>query len=653
MKKILLNTLIATALFGQAGAQNIFSYGNNNVSVSEFLRVYEKNNAAQKVDYSEKALREYVELYSLFKMKVAEANKLHLDTSSSVASEIDNYRRQLSRGFLTDEEMVNKLVAEAYERSKFDLRVAHIILQSKPGKDSSAQRKTMDSLYQQISKGKLDFATAAKNFSDDLASKNQGGDIGYITGLQTVYAFENVAYNTAVGKVSSPFSTSYGYHILKVLEKRPARGQVKVAHILLSSPKSAGDSGLNAAKARAELVLKELKSGASFESLVTKYSDDKFSKDKNGELDAFGVGRMVPTFEEAAFGLKKPGDISKPVHTEYGYHIIKLLESYPLKPFEEVKKEFKSKVDNDARAQQARDLYFQKVKSSNGYKETPNAIEQVIAQIGKIADTGKDAGAFNTTTFSDGGNKTMFSLAGKNYTQNDFIGFAVASTRGKISGGSKEAIFRELYTLYQSKVVNDFQEHKLVEENPDFKSLMQEYKDGIMLFELMDRNVWGKASKDTLGLKAFFETQKDKYMWEPGFEGAVYTFKEQSTHKELQKLLAKKDVTNETLIKTMNSSQKPDALNILVGRTEFQKFTDIPKEKIVEGKLTDAYKKGDGWIAVKADKIYKDKQPKSFVDARGYIISSYQDKLEKDWNASLRSQYPVQINEAELKKLVK
>lgn len=655
MKKFLLTGIIAGSLFGSSYAQIVFTYGSNPVTESEFMKVYKKNNAAQKIDFSEKALREYVDLYSLFRMKVKEANDIHIDTSASVAGEIDNYRRQLAKSFLTDDELAGRLVKEAYDRSKQEIHVAHILLLTSPSSDTIALSKRMDSLYQVALKGKVDFATLAKEFSEDKGSKGNGGDIGYITSLQTVYEFENAAFNTPAGKISAPFHTAFGYHIIKVLDKRPSRGQLKVAQILINTPKSAGEAGIAAAKLRLDSAQNDLKKGVSFDKIVDKYSDDKFSKEQHGELPVFGVGRMTPIFEDAAFGLKNVGDISKPVQTEYGFHLIKLLEKYPVQPFDSVRKELKMKVDNDSRAQKARDLYFEKVKQSNGFKEDGKAWTTFISQIKNIADTGKQAGIFTEKTFDQGGNNTLFSLAGKNYTQNDFVSYALSTTRGQIMNhASKEGIFKELYTMYQSKVVNDFQEHKLVDENAEFKSLLQEYKDGIMLFELMDRNVWGKASKDTVGLKAFYETKKDNYKWEPGFKGSVYTFTDEANMKEGLKLLAKKDITNEDIIKTLNADPKHYKVSVQSGRYEFSKFTEVPQNKIVAGKLSDAVKKGDrAYVVVKADEVFTQPVTKSFTEARGYIISAYQDKLEKDWNSELRAKYPVKTDEEVFKKMVK
>lgn len=651
MRTLLLSAILSAAALTQSKAQTIFTYGGTPVSESEFLKVYKKNNTTQSVDYSDKALRDYIDLYSLFRMKVQEANKMQLDTTGSVALELDNYRKQLARTYLTDDQVTAKLVEEAYNRSKEEIHVAHIVLMAPPQGDTVAVYRKIDSIYNVIVNNKGDFAALAREYSEDKGSKKNGGDVNFITALQTVYPFENVVYATPVGKVSKPFRTQFGYHIVKVIEKRPARGEIKVAQILLFTPKSAGEAGVAAARLKMDSVVAQLKKGASFESLVKKYSEDKYTVDKNGELPPFATGKMVPAFDQAAFALKNPGDISKPIETDYGIHLIKLLEKYPPLPFDSVKKELKARVDKDSRAQTARDHYFEKVKQSNGFKENPQAFESLVLQLKNIPDTGKKAGMFTPEMFKNN-TATLFTLGGKNYVQSDFVSFAQASTRGKLSG-SKEGIFRELYNMYQGKVVNDFQEHKLVDENPEFKSLMQEYRDGIMLFELMDRNVWGKASKDSAGLQAFYESQKNKYMWEPGFKGSIYTFSDEAAMKEGVKLLAKKDMTNEEIVKTLNNEKHANTISIQTGHYEFNKFTDIPQSKIVAGKATEAVKKEDKYVVIKADEVFTAPVAKTFMEARGYIISGYQDSLEKNWNAALRAKYPVKINEEVLQKIVK
>lgn len=652
MKKLLLSALLAQVIAAGTNAQTVFTYGGTPVSQAEFLKGYQKNTATQKVDYSEKALKEYVDLYALFKMKVKEAYDQKIDTSASVAAEIDNYRRQLAKNFLTDDEVVSRLVKEAYERSKEEVRISHILLIIRPGVDTIAARKTIDSLYSLAAQNKANFAELAKAFSEDKGSAQAGGDMGYITALQTVYSFENQAYNTPVGKVSEPFRSPFGYHILKVTDKRPARGEVKVAQILVKSPKSAGEAGLANARLKIDTIQKELKKGVPFEELVARYSEDKFSKDQKGILPVFGVGRMVPAIDEAAFSLKKPGDISKPVETDYGIHIFKLLEKYPLKPFDSVSKELKSKIANDSRAQQARDMFFEKVKISNGFKEYPKSFDNILAQSANIKDTGDDAATITTKAFANGMKNKLFSLAGTDYTQEDFINFCIATTRGRVMG-DKQNVMRDLYKMYQNKVVNDFQEHKLVDENPEYRSLLQEYKDGIMLFELMDRNVWSKASKDSVGLKAFYETKKSDYLWSPGFVGAVFSFRDENSMKAGMKILSRKGITSAEAIKIMNEEKLGESASVQTGHFEFDKFKDVPAGKISQGKPSEAIQKGNLYIVVFADQVLNQPSSKTFEEARGYAISAYQDKLEKDWNSTLKAKYPVQVNNDILKKMVK
>jgi peptidyl-prolyl cis-trans isomerase SurA len=232
--------------------------------------------------------------------------------------------------------------------------------------------------------------------------------------------------------------------------------------------------------------------------------------------------------------------------------------------------------------------------------------------------------------------------------------YAEMLTRGRING-NKEASAKDIYTMYVEKVVNDYEEHKLADTNPEFRNLMTEYRDGIMLFELMDRNVWTRAAKDSSGLEKFYEANKTKYQWEPGFSGVVYRFKDETAMKEGVKLLeAKKKLSNEELIKAMNTDSNPDAVTMQTGRYEFSKFSDAPREQLVAGKLTKAVKNSDGtYTVVRTDDVFSASSQKSLDDARGYVVAEYQDYLEKQWNANLRNKYEVKVDEKTFKSMVK
>lgn len=642
MRKLVITCLISGISAISVNAQTLFTYGNRSVTKDEFLRVYKKN-SGKKADMTDAALRSYLELYSLFRMKVSEAEKQKLDTAEKIQKDLDSYRKQLAKNYLTDDEITNKLVKEAYDRMKTDLKVSHLLISCPPGADTTFVYRKIDSIYNLINTGKATFDEMAKQFSDDKGSKDNGGDVGYFTALQTVYQFENAAYNTPMGKVSRPFKTQFGYHILKVTDKRANNGQVKVAHILFLTPKSKGEEGEVESRKRADSVMAMLRTGQPFHELVKKYSEDKFSVNDSGMLKPFGVGKMSPMFEKAAFALKTPGEYSAPVKTEYGYHIIKLVSKIPLAPYDSVFAQIKKKVENDARSATAKEYYFNKVKSKNGFKEyADNATEITNKIVNGITDTGKMRNTFKATDYGNM-NKPVFTMAGKNYTQSDFAKFLETLTRGKISG-PKNAVVKDAYSLYLNNVVTDFQEHKLEQENTEFGNLMREYRDGILLFELMDKNVWSKATKDSAGLKAYFETKKSKYTWEPGFEGSIFTFKNKATMDTAMVLINQK-WTDELIVRELNTNTNPDRVAIQRGHYEFSKYRDASQAELLANKQKVMLQPNGTYKVIVAKEVYTTQTNKTLDEARGYVVAEYQDYLEKQWNDRMKKDYPLKVND--------
>ena len=584
MRKLVLTCSLVAITVTTAWTQTLFTYGNNSVDKKDFVRIYEKNSINKAPDYSEKALNEYLDLYSLFRMKVKEAEIQQVDTIPSIQNELDNFRKQLAKNYFTDDKVNEELVKEAYQRMQKDVRVAHILIMSSPmamSKDTVAPYQKIDSIYNAIQKG-ADFATLAKQYSEDQGSKDAGGDLGYITALQTVYDFENAAYNTPVGKVSKPFRTRFGYHIVKVLDKRDAIGTIEVQQILLNTGATAGPDADAKAKKDVDAIFAALKKGTSFEELVKKYSDDKFSNTNNGIIDPFTVGQMVPDFEAAAISLKKPGDVyPKAIKTDYGYHIIKLIKKDPVPAFDSVKESLKKRVAKDARADIAREVFFENVKRKNSYKEYPANVQEVTDVLLKLLDTGKSAGMFTADLFSKM-NKPVFEIKGQQYLQSDMMAFAMSITRGRIVG-SKERFMKDLFKHYANTVVQDVEEHNLVQDNPEFRAQMEEYRDGIMLFELMNRNVWGKASKDTAGLNSFYGAHKQDYVWKAGYRGAIYKFKNEAAMKAGMKVLNRKSFTDEDIMKAVNNDTMPDGVVINRGYFEFANSKDFTPAEIVKG----------------------------------------------------------------------
>lgn len=656
MRKLVLSCSLVAISVTSAWAQTLFTYGSNEVDKKDFVRIYEKNSINKSPDYSEKALQEYLDLYSLFRMKVKEAELQKVDTMMSIQSELDNFRKQLAKNYFTDEKVNEQLVKEAYDRMQQDVRVAHILLMSSPmamSKDTVAPYQKIDSIYNAVTKGGADFSAMAKKYSQDQGSAAAGGDMGYITALQTVYEFENAAYNTPVGKVSKPFRTRFGYHIVKVLDKRDAIGKVQVQQILLNTTASAGADAESKAKAEVKTIFAALKKGTSFEDLVDKYSDDKFSKSNNGILDPFGVGQMVPEFEKAAISLKKPGDVyPEAIKTDYGYHIIKLVKRETIKPYDSLKENIEKRVARDSRADIAREVFFEGVKKKNNYKEYPANVDEVTQKLLQLPDTSADGGNFTLDALGTL-NKPVFEINGQKYLQSDMMGYAVSITRGKIVG-SKERFMNDLFKHYSRTVVQDVEEHNLVQDNPEFRAQMQEYRDGIMLFELMNNNVWGKASKDTTGLETFYKNNKQNYKWGAGYRGVVYKFKNEAAMKAGLKAMKKNSFTDEDVMKAVNNDKMPDGVTIERGYFEFAKDKKFSQSEIVKGKPSTAKKNDDGsYLVAFAEDVFANGTTKTLDEARGYVVADYQDFLEKKWNKELRAKYPVKVNDKVFKGLIK
>ena len=651
MLKPFLALLLLTGGGLSVSAQTLFTYGGKPVEKAQFLRVYQKNALNKKPDYSAKALREYVDLYSLFRAKVAEAQSQKLDTGLNIRREVDNYRKQLAKNYISDQETEDRLVREAYNRMKEEVHVAHILVQGPKRGDSTGAAALADSLYNALQKG-ASFDKLAHEYTKDEASKETNGDIGFITGLQTVYPFENAAYSTPVGKISKPFATQFGMHIIKVIDRRPTRGRVQVAQIMAVSPKSRGESGIAAARLTIDSAMGELLAGKPWSQVVKKYSQDKFSVEEEGVLKPFGVGETTPPFETAAFSLRKPGDLSQPVVTDYGVHLLKLVKTIPLTPFDSMKADIKTRVDNDARAQIAKDQYLNGIKSRYGWKENRPAYETLKSRFFEgVADTGKDAKSFRAEDYSS--NQTLITLGGQNYTATDFMNYFQAATNGRVNG-PKDLVLGHYYEVYANNVLQDFQLNALEKESPDYRNLLTEYRDGIMLFDLMDRNVWSKASKDTLGLQAFYDGHKDKYKWDAGFAGGVYRFNSKELADKGAALLNKQGVMSEQRLQTeLQLDPKSGFLSAQEGRYEWDRFTEVPRAQLVNGKASVPQKNEDGsYTVVYIKSELPAGQEKTLDEARGYAVADYQDSLEKAWNEMLRKKYPVVVNDKVLESMV-
>ncbi len=620
----------------------LMTIGSTKVTVAEFENVFHKNNTKEG-STDAKSLNDYVDLFVNFKLKVKEAEELGLDTAKSFKEELGGYRKQLAQPYLTDKDVNEKLLRETYDRMQEDVHASHILVKvtenALPKDTIDAYNKIMK-IRARILKGE-DFNKVAseKGISDDPSSKDNGGDLGFFTSLQMVYPFESAAYKTKVGEISMPVRTRYGYHIIKVTERRKAQGEVLASHIMVkTTPNMSKEDSLNAFTKITEIYNK-LKAGTKFEDLAAEFSDDKSTAKKGGELPWFGTGKMPIEFEKTAFGLTTKGDFGKPMRTKYGWHIVKLNDKRGMASFEDLKNELKAKVTKDSRSQAGRASLIAKVKAEYKFKENPKLADEFV----KVMDTLFFDGRWDVSKAA-GLKKPMFNFNEKMYTQADFASY-IASHQSKRPKTDYSIVLNQLYKQYVEESAVAYEEERLDKKYPEFKALMQEYRDGILLFELTDQKVWSKAVKDSTGSKAFYEKNKTNYMWDERAEASVYSCTDEKVAAKVRGLMKKKK-SEKDILATIN---KDSQLNLQVETRVFNKGENefVDKNWNPGTSLDFKSEKDKKTVIIVTAKLLKP-EPKSYVDSKGMVTADYQNYLEKEWIASLKAKYPVNIDKAVL-----
>lgn len=633
---ILLSTLF---LSGQKKESVFIDFDDEKITKEEFKRVYLKNNSGEIITKS--SVEEYLELYLNFKLKVKEAEARGMDTISSFVSELAGYRKQLAQPYLTADGIIEDLKQEAYERLKQDVKASHILIAVSEEASQADTLKAFNkakNIKKQLEKGE-DFEKLAKLHSDDPSAKTNGGNLGYFTAFYMVYPFESAAYKTKKGEVSDVIRTQFGYHVLKVTDKREAVGNIKVAHILISSDAELSKTDDPEGKIRE--IYKKIQDGATFEEMAAQFSDDSRTSSNGGELPTFGVGRMVPEFEKAAFSLKKDGDITEPIQTPYGWHIIKRLRKDPIGTFKEVEKEIVQRIKKDSRSNLSQSAVINKIKKQYGFSENLKA----KAAFYDVLDSSYFEGNWDVSKASKL-TKPLFTIGDKKVTQQDFANFLNKSQR-KRKAIDESVIVDSRYLTFKKNQILKYKDSKLDEEYPEFKLLMEEYHDGILLFNLTDELVWSKAIKDSSGLENYLETNKEKYKWGKRVDAVVYSALDERIVKDAKKMI-KAGKSPSDLIEEIN---KTSQLNLNYEKKLYQKGDNeiIDQVNWKKGTSDNISSKGRIYFVVINEVL--EASYKSLEDSRGLITSDYQNYLEKEWIKSLRSKYSFEVDKKVLNEL--
>lgn len=644
-----MNKLFAFALtlmIGSAAlAQDpvVMSINGKDITKSEFLQIYLKNNDNPKYDRA--SLDEYLDLFKKFKLKVAEAEALGYDTIPKLMKELEGYRKQLARPYLIDSTKNEALIQEAYNRTVEEVRASHILIrldgEATPEDTLRAYNRIMD-LKKRIESGKTFEQVAKSNMgSEDPSVKSNGGDLGYFNAFQMVYPFEDKAFKTSVGKVSDPFRTRFGYHILQVTDKRPSRGTIQTAHLMIAVDRNSGEAADDDAKKKIDEIYGLLKNGGNWDELVAKHSDDPSSNRKGGMLPVFGTGastRMVPEFTEAAFAIKNDGDISEPLRTDYGYHIIKRISHKPVPSFDELKREISSKVSKDQRSAKTQDSFVQKLKKEYKFKSKSS---KGLKWFKENIDSTFHMGQFKADQLPK--NKWLFKLEKQKFNQKDFAEYLEKNYRN-IKKENVEILVNGQYEKWEKQAILEYEEGKLAGKYPAFKALVTEYHDGILLYEVMSDMVWNKAMKDTTGLKEYHANHHADYVWGKRLDADVFECNSMENAEKVKELLNVDTLTATTVTRMVNETS---ALNVKHRRSKFDvERTPYIKDAGVTFKdgINKIYEYQGKYYLVRVKEILAPGE-KEFDEAKGAITSDYQNYLEKEWLKELNQKHKIVVNE--------
>lgn len=630
---------VAHAVIAQSSTKEIlFTIDGKPYYTDEFIRVYNKNLDLVK-DESQKDLNQYLELFIGYKLKVNKANKLGLQNGAQYQSELKTYRTQLAKNYTTDSKVTKELVDEGYKRLLKEVNASHILVlldeNAAPADTLAAYKKTM-AIRDRIVKGE-DFGTVAQEVSQDPSAKENKGNLGYFTSFRMVYAFENGAFNTPVGSISMPVRTRFGYHLIKVNDIRDNRGDVSVAHIMLLKQKNDMDVS-DVAKATIEDVYKKLQQGEKFEELAKQFSEDKSSASKGGVLNRFGSGQLSSEeFENQAFSLTKENPISKPFETQFGWHIVKLIDKFPIKSYDESRVELENKISKDDRSRLITNSLTEKLRKKYPIKRDAKLFGTIAKLVTDSFYEGKWEAPADTKKYAG----TLFTIGTKAVTGDVFLNYIVTQQKSGIAIKPIEKLTEKLFENFADEQRNQYNNDNLENEFPEFSAVMDEYRDGLLLFDLMDKEIWQRSKTDTIGLNAFYESHKNNYLWKTRVATEVYS----STKLDVMKKVLAMVKKNQDAKVIKDKFNTKETLNVMVYEGIYEEGAEtLPKGTKMEVGVSEITNKGDYYFVTKVTKVFP-AGVKNIEECKGKLVNDYQQYLEQNWVDELKKEFTVKVNQ--------
>ncbi|HEX2969355.1 MAG TPA: peptidylprolyl isomerase [Bacteroidales bacterium] len=614
------------------------------IEAGEFTRMYKKNLDPGKTLNADDYLKQFI----VFKLKVADAIREGYDTTRAFRTEFNGYRSQLAQNYLTDTQVKERLLKSAYQRSLTEINAWHILVSLSPNaqpEDTLKAWRKATAIRERIISGEP-FEQVARSSSDDKSVLTNGGNLGYFTVFQMIMPFEDAVYALKQGEISAPVRTPYGYHIIRVTNNRPSRGRIKVAHIMKVAPPGIPDAEAKNAGLQIDSIYNLLKNGGNFRELAQKLSDHKESAASGGELQWFGTGEIISDFSEAAFSLKDTGAYTKPVRTLYGWHIIKLLDKQPIKSYEESKSYLESRINQSYLNSVSKRSFVSKLKKLYNFSINPEMYDWFIMNTDTLIIQGRRK--YDRSTIPQG---NIFTFANQKTSGNEFAGYI--EKRGYIieTKDSVDFIKRTIETKAADQLIA-YEDSGLEQKNPEFRYLMNEFHDGILLFEISGKKVWNRVNEDTTGLLKYYEEHKDEYLTKPGISGKIYLLRVNDGARTLEsaykKYSSKRDC--DALLNKKFNRKNDSILVIKEGKWFSGQDKVIDDLKRAKGTQLITYK---GYPAIINITEIIEPAPLPFSNVQGEMMQGWQDSLESSWIEDLKKNYKISIDNNVLREVKK
>ncbi len=621
----------------------LFTIDGSPTYTDEFIYTFSKNNTAD--NFTKNEIDDYLDLYLKFKLKVKEARQLGLDSTSDYLKELNTYKLQLMNPYLIEKGVTDSLIMEAYTRMTEEVDVSHILinltLNASP-EDSMVSYKKISEIHE-FALASENFPQLAVKYSEEPAVEQTKGHMGYFTAFQMVYPFESAAYNTPVDSISKIIRTRFGYHILKVNDRRPSNGKVQISHLMLRFGQNMSREDSIGLQNKIFELQDIANKGYNWTEMVKIYSEDNNSSQKGGLLSPFGIGDMIPVIAEIAFAMDSIGSISDPVMSPYGWHLLRLENIQPLQSFDELKSSIERRVARDTRSNKSQEALIRRLKNENGFKENNSIVNSLLDSIKSVTS----ATGWEYTLTNPGLPDTLFVLTDSIYTISKFQNFV----NWFLSKNSKEQKIADLYNDFVEKSLINYEKEHLEIKYPDFKYLLNEYREGILLFNVMDEIVWTPSSTDTAGLKSYYYNNLKQYRTQESVTISIFDNSNEIDSSEFKKFIQPL-LNDSTLLSGLAEREIKDrypGTTVLKSGTfnhdQNMEFEIFKQKGIYNLKVTG-----------EEDKIlvvwkYVQAFDPEYTDIKGTIISDYQEYIENNWVNKLKAKYPVKMNKKELKKI--